>query len=86
MGNSSYCSLKVKVFTDSCDIVCLLLTDIMLDNEMLVDRYPDQPQCSPFEASSSLAMPSIPKGGVLVRVSNLLFNRKIFQIVKFKSF
>lgn len=53
---------------------------------MLVDRYPDQPQCSPFEASSSLAMPSIPKGGVLVRVSNLLFNRQIFQIIKFKSF
>lgn len=46
-----------------------LFTVIMLDNEMLVERYPDQAHCSPCEVSSSMVMPSIPKGGVLVRVS-----------------
>mmetsp|Transcript_30075 Transcript_30075/g.47818 ORF Transcript_30075/g.47818 Transcript_30075/m.47818 type:complete len:348 (-) Transcript_30075:666-1709(-) len=43
----------------------------MLDNEMLVERYPDQAHCSPCEVSPSMAMPSIPKGGVLVRVQCL---------------
>ncbi|XP_061177938.1 alcohol dehydrogenase-like isoform X1 [Saccostrea echinata] len=44
---------------------------IMLDNEMLVDRHPSHDLCNPFEVSSSLAMPSMPKGGVLVRVQCL---------------
>lgn len=41
----------------------------MLDNEMLVDRHSAHDLCSPIEASTSMVMPSIPKGGVLVRVS-----------------
>lgn len=47
----------------------------MLDNELYVnDVHLGRPEVlsSSFEsASSSMSMPSIPKGGILVRVSNL---------------
>lgn len=38
---------------------------------MLVDRHSAHDLCSPIEASTSMVMPSIPKGGVLVRVQCL---------------